>query len=267
MRPGPGWQVLSTCADGGATTLYRRVGRGCVVLTNYWPMQASMLENLLATLNLLRSGAEVRFPDLQGLTWGDNDVSTTVTNTGTEPASFGVSLKGLTPGGEIAESAALTLQPGETRDLKASVKLAARGTYHFYYHIDRAGEPVMGLLEAEVVVPQLLEMNLTRPAYRGTAYRAQPFVDVGADFKVHPFGEKLEDLRFWVRVVDGDRVLQELPLRAIPTDSMGVAFGVEIREVKSLAIEAGLMDAAGANHIATVRQDILWSPRGRTRSS
>lgn len=198
MEPGAGWEVLARCEDDGATALFRPHGRGFMLLTSFWGYGANQLRNIRGTLQYTRAGILPRLPDLRKLTFGDNVLTGSFRNVTAQPLTLVMRVGMSAPGGDTPQFATeATAAAGQTTDMKLNVPLPRRGQYDVMLTLQVKDGAEFPGPRATITIPQLVEVEVTEPKYRGAIMLgAPPPASYGrrvrASVTLHPFEEKLE---------------------------------------------------------------------------
>ena len=217
MIPGDGWEVLAKCEDDRATGLFRRHGRGFMLLTSYWGYSPQMLENLWGTLQVYRAGVALTMPDLAGFALGDNEAETTVQNLTDQPLGFQMVVEVAGPDGKPAEHRAETrLKAGQTGRATTTVPITERGDHTLKAAFYRDGKQFFASRAVKLAIPKLLAITITEPKYRSSIYLARPANRISFHASLHPFGEKIGDLSVAARLTQANRTLATLPVRKAP---------------------------------------------------
>lgn len=263
MTPGPGWRIISTCQDGGATGILRPVGRGFMLLTAFWPYSREMLLNLWAAVQLSRAGLAPTFPDLTAFTLGDNVAQSTVRNVGDQPAQVQMRLQVTDPTGRTQRLVAEALVPaGEAARLRLDVRFRARGTYQLALGFARDGKEAYAAPPVSVTVPELLEVTVTRPRYRGDLLLAHWPEAVAVHVALHPFAEKPADLSITARLLQAGQEPAELPARAVPGLGFDLTLPPFSPRAGTAALEVNLLSRGAQGPLATFRRDLrVVAPR------
>lgn len=213
---GAGWQTLSTCADGDATSLFRTEGRGFMMLSGFWAYDAAQLRNLWATLQYARGGIMPTLPDLTNLKPYDNIVQCGFLNTADQPLTLQMKV-GVTDllGARPALSADGTAAPGTRGSLGLRLFLPRRGVYDLSLALQVKGGPALPTVKAHLVIPPLIETTIIEPRYRGTTMAAAPPAHVRAEVTLHPYGENLNGASYVARLWRGNKLLTSTPVHLL----------------------------------------------------
>ncbi len=214
MTPAEGWEVISRCEDGKATGLFRSIGRGYVLLTNHWGYSPEMLENLYGCQQCCRAGVFPSLPDLTTLDLGDNTLPVSIRNVTEEPVNAKVAIEVREPRRMRTYAAETSVGAGQTVQAEITVPLTDRGRHILVTHLSREGRDFFTSSPVELTIPELISLQVVEPRYRGSVYLAAPAPQVTCRVKLHPFEEKLEDLRVAATLTQEGETLGEVSAEA-----------------------------------------------------
>jgi hypothetical protein len=206
VLPAGGWEAMTLCGDGHATTAVQPLGAGLLVLSTPWPLGPANLENLWANLQLRRLGLRATRFEIAPLGLGDGVVTLGLQGVGA--GARAVTLRyTLEPAQGQARTVSATAEVGS--DAAVELRLACSST--------RADDRARARLELQVadravrlfehtleLVP-LLDVRLDRPAYRGIVPAAARPGEVVLGVTVTPEQEPLAELTLeaWVCAAAG----------------------------------------------------------------
>ena len=256
-----GWGVLARCGDGHPTVLFRTYGRGYVLLSCHWGYSPGRLQNLWGTLRLCRKGVLPTFPDLSRLHLGNNTVKVSATNLGRESRELTFSLRVEPTRGpvETAESR-LSLPPGAGREAQLNVRLDKRGRHGLTAAFSLDGREFHSWRPDDVVIPDLLAVHLTNPRYRDAIYLADPPPELTYRITLHPFTEKITDLRVAAALRCGDRTEAQLPQAACSDLVMEQTLPLPALKPGELKLVVSLTSAPDDRLLARVDKSIPVHP-------
>jgi hypothetical protein len=169
-----------------------------MVLCSHWPCGISLLRNVWATMACCRAGVLPTFADPGSFTLGDNQVSLGAASLTDQALVAGPVLRWRGPSAPLqsaTESAQvdLPLGPREQRTGQLTVPMEDRGTYWFSTALEVDGRVVWEQTrrETRVVIPDLVEVTVVEPRYRGCVMLAAPTPALRAQVSLHPLGEDL----------------------------------------------------------------------------
>ncbi|MEI6500383.1 MAG: hypothetical protein WCP21_05070, partial [Armatimonadota bacterium] len=224
MQPGPGWQVLSKCADDAPTSVFRTEGRGFMLLSGFWQYNAAQLRNVWATLQYTRAGIVPQLPDLTALKFGDNTLQCGFRNVTDQPLTLLVKLGVSDPQGATPLlSAEATAAPGQTGTARLNVPLPRRGAYDLSLNLQVKDGPTFPAAETHLVIPQLIETQIIEPRYRGTIMLAAPPKRVRAEVTLHQFAEDLKGAMYLARLWRGSKLLSATQPRPLTGNAFSVS--------------------------------------------
>jgi hypothetical protein len=257
MVPGAGWEVLSRCAEDGATSLFRTEGRGFMLLTSAWPHGETMLRNLWGTLQYTRAGVLPRLPEIAGFTYGDNRAAAVMRNLTDQPLSGTLRLDLAEPGGATRRlQAEATVPPGQSGQVAVSVPLTQRGKHRITRSLEVNGKEPLPPSTAEVTIPELMVVSLLEPKYRGAVMLAAPPRRVRAQVALHPFAEELTGASYVARLWQGGDLVSETSPRPVTGKAFTVSLPFRALSAQRTVLEVALVRGAGAAPLAAVRQEI-----------
>lgn len=245
MMPGAGWEVLARCADGGATALFRPVGRGFMLLTSFWPHAAPQLRNLWGTLQYSRAGVLPLLPDVTGFTLGHNRATASLRNLTDTALPVALVIEVLHPGGQQQTlTAEATAAAGQTAQLTTDVPLLHRGRYEISVGV-RAGDKALPASQSTVTIPEMVEVELVEPRYRGCVMLAAPPPRVKAEVALHPFDRSLEGATYVARLLEGRRTIAETAVRPVERERFVVSLPLSGLRGDDLSLQVTLRDGLG----------------------
>jgi hypothetical protein len=257
LEPAAGWQVLSRCADDGATAIFRTQGRGFVLVTSFWPLDAAKLRNVQATLQYTRAGLLPSLPALDTLTFGANTVTTQLRNLLDRPLTVRAELSVAGPAEPPpAPAAEVTVPAGQTAALSLPVRLASRGRYDLSFALRVDGGPAFGAVSAAVVLPPLIETRVTEPAYRGVIALAAPPPRVAAQVTLHPYEEHLDGARWQARLWRGAQVIAGGEPQPLAGRELSVSLPFTDTGTGDCSLEVSLLPAQGGPPLYSARTAI-----------
>jgi len=216
MVPGEDWEVIARCDDNQATALFRRIGRGYVLLTNHWGYSPEMLENLYGCLQCCRVGLFPVLPDLSKLSLGDNRLAVSFKNVTEREVDAGVAVEVARPDGKTETfRATAAVGAGQTATSEVTVPLVLRGEHRITVHLTRRGRDFYTAPAKTLTIPDLVTLRLDRPSYRGSVYLSAPPTEVVCQVMLNPHRERLEDLRIAATLTQGDATLAQVPDRQV----------------------------------------------------
>jgi hypothetical protein len=109
-------------------------------------------------------------------------------------------------------------------------------------------------------VPQLVEAEVTAPAYRGSVYLARPAKELRAQVRLSPAGGDVSGLQVWARVTQGGQTLAEHPLRDAPGASFEVQLPLAGVRAGTARFEVGALDKASDAQVGLAAVDIPVIP-------
>ncbi|NPV47954.1 MAG: hypothetical protein HPY69_13420 [Armatimonadetes bacterium] len=245
MVPGEGWEVLARCADDGATALFRPMGRGFILLTSFWPHGVPQLRNLWGTLQYTRAGVLPLLPDVAGFTLGHNEARATFRNLTDAPLPVALVIEVLHPGGQQQTLTTEATVPSlQTAQVTTDVPLPHRGSYRFSVSV-RAGDKALPAAQSTVTIPEMVEVELVEPRYRGCVMLAAPPSRVKAEVVLHPFNRSLEGATYTARLLEGRRIIAETAVRPVERESFTVSLPLRDLRGEDLVLEVTLTDGFG----------------------
>lgn len=261
MVPGEGWEVLARCTDDGATAVFRSEGRGFMLLTSFWGYSAEQLRNIWGTLQYTRAGVLPLLPDLTGFTLGHNEATATFRNLTNEPLRVTLAIEVLNPGGQQQTLTAETTVPAlQTAQVTTDVPLPHRGRYRLSVSI-RAGDTVVPATQSTVEIPEMVEIGLVEPRYRGCVMLSVTPLRVKAEVALHPFNRSLEGATYVARLLEGRRTVAETAVRPVERESFPVSLPLRDLRGGDLTLEVTLTDGFGDVMGSALRTIPVIAPR------
>ncbi|MEN6544595.1 MAG: hypothetical protein ABFE07_00980 [Armatimonadia bacterium] len=162
---GSGWTAAVTCYDDKPVLVYRPVGKGLLIVTNYFSMKGDseiargLLQNALTMTRLRARGLELTALEAQEGRLTGNQLTVRLKNVQDQPASVSARLALNLGDKKLETSAAATVQPGAEAVLPLKYDLPARG--HWAGTLDLLqGDQLALSSKHEVIVPELIAVKL-----------------------------------------------------------------------------------------------------------
>lgn len=207
-RVGPKWRVLAHCPDGSAIWAVSQFGKGFMWLSSFWPLSPEQLQNLWEYVRMRRAGVDISAVEPLHGTWGAGVVlRLRPLRGGPREAEVRWRVRALPSGRERVARRVVKLD-GET-EVRLPVRPPLRGEVECQLSIV-TGAGRYDSAPVRATVPELLELAILKPPYRGSVYLALPPKDLLFEFSTHPLGADLSRCRLEVRLEQAGGVLGEV---------------------------------------------------------
>ncbi len=246
LLPGDGYDVLTKCEDDHATTALRSHGKGFLLATNYWAYGPELCENIWAFLQAHRGGLVPALADISGCHLGENEVRLGLWNVTERPVDARVQLEIKRPDGRTERRLEQAHVPAHAaRDVPLRLKLEQRGEYEFIVSVlDRTGQSRYQTPPARLHIPDLMQMALVAPQYRGAVYQMAPASKAVASIVLTPWKEKLQDLSLSLSLRRAGRTLAAKQLDGLPGEQFDLTLPLPGLEAGEYSL-VGVLKARG----------------------
>ncbi|MEN6302966.1 MAG: hypothetical protein ABFD96_09595, partial [Armatimonadia bacterium] len=162
---GPGWTAAVTCYDDKPVLLYRPVGKGLLIVTNYFSLRGDselargLLQNALTMTRLHARGLELTALDAKEGRLTGNQLTLCLKNIQDQPANVSARLNLNSGDKRVETSSAATLQPGMETTLQLKYDLPVRGQWAGTLDLLQ-GDQVALSSKREVIVPDMIAIRL-----------------------------------------------------------------------------------------------------------
>jgi len=256
MTVGPEWRVLARCPHGSDVWALADFGKGFLWLSSFWPLSETQLGDLWEYARMRRAGVEITAAKgLEDLHPGVCTAEVSFRELSEQAGAPVVSWCVLQPDGEVAQATAAAAVGDAGLVARCELKLDQRGKYASWLRIARGGQTLYESTPVEVRVPDLIEAELLRPAYREALYLSTAPRELRVRVTPYPYGEDLRDTELSISGRQGTKTVAHVRWRLSrdPGAPQDVWCGMS-------GVEPGTLEVRAA---VTKNERVIWRKRWR----
>lgn len=254
MTVGPEWRVLARCPHGRDLWALSDFGKGFLWLSSFWPLSETQLRDLWEYLRMRRAGVEITAAKgLEDLHPGVCRAEVSFRELAEEAEAPVVSWCVLQPDGQVAQATGRTVAREGGFVGRFELKLDQRGKYASWLRIARDGRRLYESTPVQVEVPDLIEAELLRPAYREALYLSAAPRELRVRVTPYPYGEDLRDTELSVSGRQGTKTVAQVRSRLSRNPGARQDVCCEM-----IGLEPGTLEVRA---VVTKGERVLWRKR------